>query len=140
MVDPRTFGHAVAKARAAGSGGVVITERGTTFGHGDLVVDFRGLVWMRAFGVPLVFDATHSVQRPSAAGGRSGGEPGLAPALGRAAVAVGVQAVFAEVHDDPPAARSDAATQLRLDGFGRVLREWAAHWALRAAQREAENP
>ena len=124
MVDPRTMGHAVAKLRAAGDGGVLLTERGTTFGHGDLVVDYRGLLWMREHEVPVVFDATHSVQRPSAGPGRSGGDRALAPALARAAVAIGVDALFAEVHDEPEAAWSDAATQLPLSGFRGWLRTW----------------
>jgi len=126
FADPRSLGHAVDKVRAAGDGGVLLTERGTSFGHGDLVVDFRGLVWLRAHGVPVVFDATHSVQRPSAAGDRSGGDADLAPALARAAVAVGVDAVFVEVHDQPEVALSDAATQLPLSRFPALLQRLVA--------------
>ncbi len=136
FVDPRAMGHAVDKVRAAGDGGVLLTERGTTFGHGDLVVDFRGLLWMRDLGVPVVYDATHSVQRPSASGDRSGGDRELAPALARAAVAAGVDAVFAEVHDQPALAWSDAATQLPLDAVPRWMAQWAAlHRTLRALDR-----
>lgn len=139
MVDPRTMGHVVEKCQSAGNGGVLLTERGTTFGHGDLVVDYRGLVWMREHGVPVVFDATHSVQRPSAGAKTSGGDRWLAPALGRAAVAVGVDAVFAEVHDDPVSARSDAATQLPLRAFAEIVLGWArVHRAAR--QEPAEKP
>ncbi|MBX2798626.1 MAG: 3-deoxy-8-phosphooctulonate synthase [Myxococcales bacterium] len=122
FADPRTMGHAVDKVRQAGEGGVLLTERGTSFGHGDLVVDFRGLLWMRQLGVPVVYDATHSVQRPSALGDRSGGDAQLAPALARGAVAIGVDALFAEVHDDPSQALSDSATQLPLAQLPSMLR------------------
>jgi 2-dehydro-3-deoxyphosphooctonate aldolase (KDO 8-P synthase) len=125
------MGHVVEKLR--GGAGVLLTERGTTFGYGDLVVDFRSLVRMRDYGVPVVFDATHSVQRPGAGGAVSGGERELAPVLARAALAVGVDAIFAEVHDDPPRARSDAATQLPLAEVPGLLRRWAAlhQWLLK---------
>ncbi len=126
FADPRSMGHAVDKVRSAGDGGVLLTERGTSFGHGDLVVDPRALVWLREHGVPVVFDATHSAQRPSALGDRSGGDRELVPALARAAVAVGVDAVFLEVHDDPGSARSDAATQWPLDRVPGLLRRLAA--------------
>ncbi|MEZ4239894.1 MAG: 3-deoxy-8-phosphooctulonate synthase [Myxococcota bacterium] len=132
FLAPRDLGHAVEKAAAAGAGGVLVTERGTTFGYGDLVVDFRSLVWLRELGVPVVFDATHSAQRPAAHGDRSGGDRALGVALGRAAAAVGVDALFAEVHPDPARARSDADTQLPLGGFRDVLRSWLA---VDAAQR-----
>ncbi|HHO50774.1 MAG TPA: 3-deoxy-8-phosphooctulonate synthase [Deltaproteobacteria bacterium] len=133
FVDPRAMGYAIDKVRSAGDGGVLLTERGTTFGHGDLVVDFRGLLWMRALGVPVVYDATHSVQRPSAAGDRSAGDRPLAPALARGAVAVGIDAIFAEVHDAPDQAWSDADLQLPLGELGGHLSEWIAlHRALTA--------
>ncbi|MEO0602534.1 MAG: 3-deoxy-8-phosphooctulonate synthase [Myxococcota bacterium] len=114
FLAPTAVAPAVEKLRDAGAAGVLVTERGTTFGHGDLVVDFRGLRWMRDLGVPVVFDATHAVQRPAVVAGSSGGERALAPGLARAAVAMGVDAVFCEVHPDPPRALSDAATQLPL--------------------------
>jgi 2-dehydro-3-deoxyphosphooctonate aldolase (KDO 8-P synthase) len=124
FLAPRDLGPAVDKLRDAGAGGVLLTERGTTFGYHDLVVDFRSLVWMRELGVPVVFDATHSAQKPAAHGDRSGGERRFALTLGRAAAAVGVDALFAEVHPDPRRARSDAETQLPLASFGDVLRSW----------------
>jgi 2-dehydro-3-deoxyphosphooctonate aldolase (KDO 8-P synthase) len=126
FLAPLDMGHALDKVRQAGASGVLLTERGTSFGYHDLVVDYRGLVWMRSLGVPIVFDATHSTQRPSAHGDRSGGDHTLAMALGSAAVAVGVDAIFAEVHPDPARARSDADTQLPLAGFTPVLRRWLA--------------
>ncbi len=121
---PEAMAHAVQKA--GGPGHVLLTERGTTFGYGDLVVDMRSLPRMRSLGVPVVMDATHGVQRPGARGDRSGGDRTLAPALARAAVAVGVDAVFVEVHDAPSEARSDAATQLPLAELPRLLQQLVA--------------
>lgn len=124
FLAPEDLAHAIDKAR--GAGGVAVTERGTTFGYHDLVVDFRSLVRMRALGVPVVFDATHSTQRPAGLGAASGGDRSLAPPLARAAVAVGVDAIFAEVHDDPAVARSDAASQLPLAAVPALLASLAA--------------
>lgn len=104
----------VEKLRAAGASGIVLTERGTSFGYNTLVVDMAGLPVMRSFGVPVVFDATHSAQRPGAAGTASGGTREAIPYLARAAVAAGVDGVFLEVHPDPERAWSDAATQWPL--------------------------
>ncbi|MFT4624879.1 MAG: 2-dehydro-3-deoxyphosphooctonate aldolase (KDO 8-P synthase) [Myxococcota bacterium] len=122
FVAPDAMGHAVAKA--SGPGGVLVTERGTTFGHGDLVVDLRGLPILASLGVPVVFDATHSVQRPSMLGTHSGGNRRFVRCLARAAIAAGADAVFAEVHPDPASALSDAATQLPLDALPGLLDEW----------------
>jgi 2-dehydro-3-deoxyphosphooctonate aldolase (KDO 8-P synthase) len=122
FLAPDDLRFAIEKAR--GPGGVLVTERGTAFGYGDLVVDFRGLVTMRALGVPVVYDATHSVQRPG--GGVTGGDRQFVLPLLRAAVAVGVDAVFAEVHDDPAQARSDAASQWPLDRVDELCRAIAA--------------
>ncbi len=101
--------------KAAGAGGVLLTERGTFFGYGDLVVDFRSLRGMRASGCPVVFDATHSVQQPGAAGAISGGSRQNLPLLARAAVAAGVDGLFLEVHPDPPASLSDPHTSLSIE-------------------------
>jgi 2-dehydro-3-deoxyphosphooctonate aldolase (KDO 8-P synthase) len=113
--------NAVAKLTAAGAERILLTERGTTFGYGDLVVDMRGLVTMRELGWPVVYDATHSLQRPG--GGETGGDRRFALPLLRAAVACGVDAVFIETHPDPARARSDAATQLPLAELERTLDE-----------------
>jgi 2-dehydro-3-deoxyphosphooctonate aldolase (KDO 8-P synthase) len=120
----------VDKLRASGNPKILLTERGTSFGYNELVVDFRSLPIMRSFGVPVVFDATHSQQKPGGAGTSSGGRPEFIPELARAAVAVGVDALFFEVHDDPPAALSDPATQFPLDEFTPLLRRLAALDAL----------
>ncbi len=105
--------------------GVMLTERGNTFGHGDLVVDMRGLVEMRRLGVPTCFDATHSCQKP-AGGPTTAGDRSMAAPLTRAAVATGVDAVFAEVHDQPENAPSDGPNMLRLTDFADFLAPLAA--------------
>jgi len=127
FMAPEDVVKAAAKVVQAGNPNVWLTERGTSFGYHDLVVDFRGLVTMRASGFPVIFDATHSVQRPSA-GATSGGSPQFIPALSRAAAAVGVDGVFAETHPDPSNAKSDAATQLPLDQFASFLEGVLRHW------------
>jgi 2-dehydro-3-deoxyphosphooctonate aldolase (KDO 8-P synthase) len=109
------------KVRSTGNDSVMITERGSTFGYGNLVVDFRSLPRMRALGVPVCFDATHSVQLPGGLGGASGGEREFIADLARAAVAVGVDAIFFEVHDDPERAPCDGPSQMPLDRFGALL-------------------
>jgi 2-dehydro-3-deoxyphosphooctonate aldolase (KDO 8-P synthase) len=125
FLAPWDMAPVVEKVRSAGRGGVMLTERGTSFGHNDLVVDFRGLAHMAALGVPVCFDATHSTQKPGAAGDATGGEREMAPMLARAAVGAGVDAVFLEVHPDPERARSDAATQQDVQGIGATLRQLA---------------
>lgn len=120
--------HAVEKA--GGPDRVMVTERGTMFGYGDLVVDMRSLVRMRDLGVAICFDATHSVQRPGSRGSSSGGERQFIPALARAALSVGVDAIFAEVHHQPDQALSDAATQLPLADMRRLLRSWRRAWEI----------
>jgi 2-dehydro-3-deoxyphosphooctonate aldolase (KDO 8-P synthase) len=125
FLDPRRMHLLVEKVEAAG-GRAWVTERGTTFGHGDLVFDPRALVWMRAAGAPVLYDCTHSVQAPGGAGRETEGRRDLAHPLARAAAAVGVDGFYAEVHPDPPNARSDAATQLDFDGFARLVREVTA--------------
>jgi 2-dehydro-3-deoxyphosphooctonate aldolase (KDO 8-P synthase) len=115
FLAPEDAEHIVGKLRAGGARGILLTERGTTFGYNNLVVDFRSIPTMRSFGVPVVFDATHSVQRPGGRGKSSGGDPEHIPTLARAAVAAGADAVFLEVHRDPARALSDGPNALRLD-------------------------
>jgi 2-dehydro-3-deoxyphosphooctonate aldolase (KDO 8-P synthase) len=104
----------------------MITERGTTFGYNNLVADMRSLPWMREQGVPVVFDATHSVQRPGGLDGTTGGDGILAPVLARAAVAAGVDGVFMEVHEDPAKALSDGPNQIPLDDIEAILKRLLA--------------
>jgi 2-dehydro-3-deoxyphosphooctonate aldolase (KDO 8-P synthase) len=124
FLSPWDMRHAVDKVRSAGNDRVFVTERGTTFGYHNLVVDMRALPIMRAFA-PVVFDATHSVQLPSATNGAqgavSGGQPEFIPMLSRAAVAAGVDGVFMEVHDNPARAKSDGANALDLKHLRQVL-------------------
>lgn len=129
FMAPDDMAKAAAKVVAAGNDSVWLTERGTSFGYHDLVVDFRGLVTMKATGFPVIFDATHSVQQPSA-GAQSGGRPEFIPALARAAAAVGVDGLFFETHPDPANAKSDAATQLPLERSGDFLHSVLAHWSI----------
>ncbi len=105
---------------------VMLTERGVSFGYHDLVVDYRSLPRMRDLGVPVCFDATHSVQSPGGAGDHSGGDRRFVPALARAAAAVGIDALFAEVHDDPDSSPSDAANMLLLRDLPALLRDVVA--------------
>ena len=113
FLAPGDMANAIEKVTTAGGSRVLLTERGTTFGYGDLVVDMRGLVIMRELGWPVLFDATHSLQRPG--GKETGGDRRFAFPLMRAAVACGVDGLFFETHPDPARAMSDAATQLPLD-------------------------
>ena len=120
FVAPHDIHRAAEKVAGAGNTHVVLTERGSSFGYNNLVVDMRGLKIMRDAGWPVVFDATHSVQLPGGAGAASGGQPEFIEPLARAAVAVGVNGVFVEVHDDPGKALSDGANALHLsllEGF-----------------------
>jgi len=130
FLAPADMAHVAAKVSAAGTGGVLLCERGTSFGHGDLVVDMRGLPIMAATGHPVIFDATHSVQQPGAGAGGTGGRRGFVPALARAAVAIGVAGLFIESHDRPDAALSDAATQFPLDRMPALIADLAAFDAL----------
>jgi len=129
FMAPRDMANVVEKVRAAGSEDLLLTERGTSFGYNNLVVDFRGLPIMRAFGYPVIFDATHSVQLPGGQGDRSGGERQYVQALARAAVAVGVDGLFMEIHEDPDRTLedgrplSDGPNMLRLDDLPRLLDE-----------------
>ena len=113
FVAPWDMAHPVEKVRSTGNDRVFLTERGSSFGYNTLVVDYRSIPVMRGLA-PVVFDATHSVQQPSAAGGVSGGQPEFIPLLARAAVAAGIDGLFLEVHDDPANAKSDGANALDL--------------------------
>lgn len=113
FVAPSDMSHGLEKVRSTGNERVFLTERGSSFGYNNLVVDFRSLAIMRKLA-PVVFDGTHSVQQPSASNGVSGGQPEFIPVLARAAVAAGIDGIFLEVHDDPASAKSDGANALDL--------------------------
>ncbi|MGE5322357.1 MAG: 3-deoxy-8-phosphooctulonate synthase [Actinomycetota bacterium] len=139
FVSPWDMKHAVEKVRESGNQNVFLTERGSSFGYNNLVVDMRSLAIMRQFA-PVVFDATHSVQLPSAgANGQavSGGQPEFIPLLSRAAVAAGVDGIFMEVHDNPAQAKSDGANALDLKNLQGVLTELLA--VRQAVQRDGSG-
>lgn len=125
---PWDMKHIVKKAEDSGNSNICLTERGASFGYNTLVTDFRGLPRMaQDTGCPVIFDATHSVQQPSGQGGTSGGQREYAPVLARAAVAVGVAAVFIETHDNPDVALSDGPNMIPLREMKRVLSELKAY-------------
>ena len=132
FVAPRDMKNVVDKVLSKRTESILLTERGTSFGYTNLVVDMRGLAIMRSFGYPIIFDATHSVQLPGGAGDRSGGERLYVPALARAAVAFGVDALFMEMHEDPdrtlPDGRplSDGPNMLRIDDLPPLLEQLGA--------------
>ena len=122
FVAPQTMAQAVAKVATTGNEKIMLTERGAAFGYGNLVVDMRGLAVMRQMGVPVIVDATHSVQLPSGQGTCSGGDRTFVPLLARAAVAAGVDGVFMEVHPDPDKALCDGPNSWPLSDFERLVR------------------
>ena len=115
FVSPHDIRNAAEKVASTGNNNILLTERGSSFGYNNLVVDMRGLDIMREFGWPVIFDATHSVQTPGGLGNASGGQPQFIPTLARAAVAAGVDGVFLEVHEAPERALSDGPNALRLE-------------------------
>ncbi|MFT4511446.1 MAG: 2-dehydro-3-deoxyphosphooctonate aldolase (KDO 8-P synthase) [Planctomycetota bacterium] len=121
FLAPDDTKNIITKVQEAGNPNVMLTERGTSFGYRTLVVDFAGFPTMRSFGQPLIFDATHSVQRPGGAGTSTGGDRTKVPFLARAAVACGVDGLFMEVHEDPDNAPSDGPNMLRLEQLPGVL-------------------
>jgi 2-dehydro-3-deoxyphosphooctonate aldolase (KDO 8-P synthase) len=121
FLAPWDMQHVIDKVTSAGNRQVIVTERGVSFGYNNLVVDFRSLAIMRSLGVPVIFDATHSIQLPGGAGTCSGGQREFAPLLARGAVAVGVDGVFLEVHSDPDRALCDGPNSMRLDHLEGLL-------------------
>lgn len=128
FLAPHDAKNIVEKLSAFGASGTMLTERGTTFGYNFLLVDFPGLEIMRSFGVPVCFDATHSAQRPGGAGTSTAGARETIPAMIRAAVAVGIDALFLEVHPDPSKAMSDRETQWPLAEIEPLLQSAAQIW------------
>ncbi len=126
FLAPKDMTHVVRKLTDSGAAAVILTERGSTFGYNNLVVDMRALPMMQALGVPVVFDVTHSLQLPGAGDGVTIGLAEYIAPLARAGVATGVDGVFMEVHEDPPRAKSDAANALRLDQLEPLLKALVA--------------
>ncbi len=122
FMAPWDMKNVVAKCAAAGNERVLLCERGTTFGYGNLVNDFRAIPWMQQCGRPVIFDATHSVQNPSALGDRTGGDRSMVPVLAKAAVAAGTDGLFLETHPNPDAAPSDGPNMLPLDDLPALIR------------------
>lgn len=114
---------AVEKIRKAGNNKIILTERGTTFGYHDLVVDYRNIPWMQAHGVPVVMDCTHSLQQPNQSSGVTGGNPQLISTIAKAAVAAGADGLFIETHPRPATAKSDGANMLQLDLLEPLLQQ-----------------
>lgn len=121
FLSPEAMEHAVKKVIDAGNNQVAITERGTTFGYTDLIVDYRGIPTMQKFGVPVILDATHSLQQPNQPAGVTGGRPDLIETIARAGIAVGVDGLFIETHPEPSKAKSDGANMLPLHQLPELL-------------------
>lgn len=115
FLSPEAMHHAVQKVRDAGNDKVAITERGTTFGYQDLIIDYRGIPEMKTNGCPVILDVTHSLQQPNQASGVTGGRPELIETVARCGIAAGADGLFMETHQDPAVAKSDGANMLRLD-------------------------
>ncbi|MFN2375513.1 MAG: 3-deoxy-8-phosphooctulonate synthase [Candidatus Binatia bacterium] len=133
FLAPWDMKNVLAKAREAGGTSIALTERGASFGYGNLVSDFRSLEIMRGLGAPVIFDATHSVQLPGAGGDKSAGERRFIPTLARAAVAVGTDGLFMEVHEDPDKALSDGPNSLHLHDLADLLKRLLAIHSARTA-------
>jgi len=115
FLSPQAMRFAAGKVAEAGNSNVMLTERGTTFGYQDLVVDYRSIPEMQAFGYPVILDVTHSLQQPNQAGGVTGGMPQLIETIAKAGIAAGADGIFIETHENPAEAKSDGANMLRLD-------------------------
>ncbi|MDP4268786.1 MAG: 3-deoxy-8-phosphooctulonate synthase [Bacteroidota bacterium] len=126
FLSPAAMEFAAQKVVDAGNPNVMLTDRGTTFGYYDLIVDYRGIPEMQSFGYPVILDVTHSLQQPNSASGVTGGKPQLIETIARAGVAVGVDGLFMETHPDPQNAKSDGANMLQLDLLEGVLTRLAA--------------
>jgi 2-dehydro-3-deoxyphosphooctonate aldolase (KDO 8-P synthase) len=122
FMSPAEMGNVIEKILGTGNACVLVTERGTTFGYNNLVVDMRAIPLLKGFGVPVVIDASHAVQRPGGEGASSGGDRDFIPVIARAAVAAGADGVFLEVHDDPSKALSDKHSALLMDDLEALLK------------------
>ncbi|HLS28470.1 MAG TPA: 3-deoxy-8-phosphooctulonate synthase [Opitutales bacterium] len=131
FLSPAEMRYVVGKLEESGAPEIWQTERGTTFGYQNLVVDMRGFSIMKTFGHPVIFDATHSVQLPGAGGGKSAGEREFVPPLARAALAAGADGLFLETHPDPAQAISDGPNMVPLSELSALIESCLAHWRLR---------
>ena len=123
FLSPAEIGNAAEKVASSGNEKIILTERGSSFGYQNLVVDMRSFPLMRKFGYPVVFDVTHSVQLPGGEGKQSGGQPEFIEPLARAGTAAGIDGIFLEVHDNPTKALSDGSNALPLDRFGPLMQK-----------------
>lgn len=124
FVSPHAMKSAMDKVKTTGNHAITLTERGSSFGYGDLIVDMRSIRIMKDLGCPVIFDGTHSVQKPSALGDRSGGECEMVPTLCRSALAAGADGLFLETHPDPVHAKSDGPNSIRLSDLPALLKEF----------------
>ncbi len=136
FLSPESMSHAVMKVFEAGNQDVAITERGTTFGYQDLIVDYRGIPVMKRNDCPVILDATHSLQQPNQMAGVTGGRPELIETIARCGIAAGIDGLFMETHHDPSVAKSDGANMLALDRLPALLRRLTV---LREAVNEADR-
>ncbi|NLB27038.1 MAG: 3-deoxy-8-phosphooctulonate synthase [Bacteroidales bacterium] len=123
FLSPEAMKFAIQKVRDSGNNRIMVTERGTSFGYQDLIVDFRGIPAMQKFGTPVILDITHSLQQPNQSEGITGGKPELIETIARAGIAVGADGIFVETHPDPSTARSDGANMLKLDLLEPLLKK-----------------
>jgi 2-dehydro-3-deoxyphosphooctonate aldolase (KDO 8-P synthase) len=140
FVAPKDMLKSIEKVTSVGNVNAFVTERGTTFGYNNLVVDMRAIPMIQESGIPVVFDATHSVQLPSAGGAVSGGLRQYIPSLTKAAIAAGAQGLFMEVHPNPDKAKSDGATQIPLAQVKDLLSQWLKLHTLVQTQPEIVLP
>ena len=123
FLSPEAMQFAVQKIKDSGNTNILLTERGTTFGYQDLIVDYRSIPKMQTFGTPVVMDCTHSLQQPNQSSGVTGGDPAMIGTIAKAAIAVGADGLFIETHPDPKNAKSDGANMLHLDNLEGLLKE-----------------
>ena len=123
FLSPQSMIFAIEKVRQSGNKKVMVTDRGTMFGYGELIVDFRGIPQMQKFDVPVIMDCTHSLQKPNTTSGVTGGDPEMIETIAKAAVAVGADGLFIETHPDPSIAKSDGANMLKLDKLEDLIRK-----------------
>jgi 2-dehydro-3-deoxyphosphooctonate aldolase (KDO 8-P synthase) len=121
FLSPESMEHAVTKVKESGNESVMLTERGTMFGYQDMVVDFRGIPTMQEFGVPVILDITHSLQKPNQSNGITGGRPAMIETIAKAGIAAGIDGLFLETHPNPTQAKSDGANMLQLDKLEDLL-------------------